>query len=301
MDRFPAGASNRTLRPWRVATILMFERRITRIDGTRITVDVPLTNALEKEHTRALVRRLELPERISEVGIEDLAGRSEYTDNDASQYGSVFIRVDAVANGWVRNVLGDHFVESVVRLGDLAKWITVMDSVGINQSAREGTVLFTIGGQQSLVLRCRSLGSNLRAVMTTGGVPGPNAVVDFLAVGRGVEVAAQRRWATGLLLDNVQIVDGAREPSGAFSLENLGAKATGHGWAAANSVLWNCRAREMSVDSPPTAQNWVLGGGAAFTYGTGHYAELGSSAPASLYRAQLAERLGDPAATAALK
>src|SRR5204863_1770719 len=115
-----------------------------------------------------------------------------------------------------------------------------------------------------------------------------------------VEVAAQRRWATGLLLDNVRIVDTLREPSGIFLMENLGAKANGHGWPLANSVLWNCRARQMSVDSPPTAQNWVVGGAATLTYGSAHYAGA-TGVPASLYRPQLAERIGEAAAAAALK
>src|SRR5437773_11530063 len=105
-----------------------------------------------------------------------------------------------------------------------------MDSLAINTAARDGTVGFSIGGQQSLVLRCRSQGAQMRAVMTTGGVPGPNAVVDFTAVGRDVQVAAQRRWATGLLLENVRILDGNHEPGGTFLMENLGAKANGHGW-----------------------------------------------------------------------
>jgi hypothetical protein len=66
-------------------------------------------------------------------------------------------------------------------------------------------------------------------------------------------------------------------------------------------VLWNCRAREITVDSPPTAQNWVVGGAATFIYGTGHYAEADTHTPASLYRAQLAERVGEAAAAAALQ
>jgi hypothetical protein len=63
-------------------------------------------------------------------------------------------------------------------------------------------------------------------------------------------------------------------------------------------VIWNSEAETFSVDDPPTARNWVMGGavGARSLLGTGTYsADRVTIEPRSLYRAQLAERLNRPA------
>ena len=57
----------------------------------------------------------------------------------------------------------------------------------------------------------------------------------------------------------------------------------------------------FSVDDPPTAHNWIMGGAskAKALLGTGTYsAQRPMVQPQSLYRAQLAERLGRSALAA---
>jgi len=57
---------------WSPNWSLRSERTITAISGNRITVDVPLTTALEKQYTQALVYKYGYP-RINHVGIENLS------------------------------------------------------------------------------------------------------------------------------------------------------------------------------------------------------------------------------------
>jgi hypothetical protein len=169
--------------------------------------------------------------------------------------------------------------------------MTVADTVVLGGDVR--TVAFTLSGQQLLVTGCRAEGPHMRALMATAATPGPNVVVDFQAIGRRQEVMTQRRWATGLLLDGVRVTDTDGRPTGLISIANQGSRASGHGWSGANSVVWNAVANRIVVDSPPTAHNWVVGGRATRLFGTGSFSGVGAApAPASLYRAQLAERLG---------
>ncbi|MCQ2395435.1 MAG: DUF4955 domain-containing protein, partial [Kiritimatiellae bacterium] len=61
------------------------------------------------------------------------------------------------------------------------------------------------------------------------------------------------RWATGCLYDNVKT-------DGALNVQDRGSAGSGHGWAGANFVLWNCTARTLVCQNPwASAQNWCVG------------------------------------------
>lgn len=68
---------------------LAFDRAITAIKGNQITVDAPIVNAIQKEYGGGFVYGYDFPGRISNVGVENLRGVSEY---DASKKkGSAFV------------------------------------------------------------------------------------------------------------------------------------------------------------------------------------------------------------------
>jgi hypothetical protein len=279
------------LKSWQIGTELRIDRRITAIDGHRVTLDVPLPTALERAYTVASVRRARLPDRIAEVGIEELSFQADFDDEQQPGLENALVDVAAVDDGWIRNVTLGGAVPIGVRLGRFARRLTVSDTVVSSELNR--SVAFHLSGQQLLVTRSRAEGPGLRAIMTTAATPGPNAVVDFDAVGANQEVETQRRWAVGLLLDNVRVTDTAGNLAGVISIANQGSRGSGHGWSGANSMVWNSRARWIVVDSPPTAANRVTGGEAGSLFGTGSFSGVGTRAvPDSLYRAQRAERLG---------
>ena len=162
---------------------------------------------------------------------------------------------------------------------------------------------FALRGTQLLVLRCASEGNDLFYVITGARNQGPNVVLDSGLAGNG-RVQPHQRWATGLLVDNTQV------PQGGIDMMNRGEMGTGHGWTMGWGVVWNSSAASLIIQNPPGAANWSIG-----TAGNGQKApmkivgvrrrDLGSDlpqgfvespnhrvSPESLYRAQLAERLG---------
>src|SRR5205823_8128929 len=99
-------------------------------------------------------------------------------------------------------------------------------------------------------------------------------------------------WASGVLYDNVS-VDG-----GGLSLTNREIWDQGVGWAAANCMLWQCTAPVITCRTPPTGHNWAVGCWGQCV-GDGGWRSLNQFVkPVSLYRAQLAERRGEPAVLA---
>jgi hypothetical protein len=276
---------------------IIFERRITDIEGRRITIDVPLTNALEKEFTEATVSKYRFAARIAEVGVERLAGRADF-DPRSDLGDGIFIDVDAAMNAWVRQVRAENYEGAAVSLEQFSKWVTVEDVVAAAPappSASAWSRAFLMGGQQNLMLRNQAIGAR-RALDSWARAAGPNVVHDLTVIGPS-SLVKPSRWTNGLLLDGVRLTDQAGAASGAIVIENQQG-GRDPGWSAANSVLWNCRAGQFVVDSPPTAQNWVMGAEGVELGSTGSYDRTRPAKPESLYRAQLAERLGEHALAA---
>jgi hypothetical protein len=287
---------------WSPRGALTFERRITAIQGNRVTVDIPLTTALEREYSQAFLAPYDFPERVTELGVEDLAGHADFADGRMKPGRSVFVWAWAASDSWLRRIVSDGFGNGLVRLGEGSKAITVEDATF---KAGPGSVSgFSISGQQNLIQRSRAYGDGIHAFTMMSGIQGPNAVVDFAAVGRGSDITVPMRWSSGVLLDNVRMLDEGGVLAGEigiFNHEEAG-RSSRHGWGGANSVVWNSHAASVVVDNPPTAQNWVLGGSANVTQGTGFFGLLGVTLrPASLYRAQLAERVGPASPVASSK
>ena len=75
---------------------------------------------------------------------------------------------------------------------------------------------------------------------------------------------------------------------------------TGHGWAGANYVAWNCEG-SLVCQQPPTAQNFAIGQvgqklPGVFKRTEGHWESAGQHVePRSLYLKQLEDRLGPQA------
>ena len=82
---------------------------------------------------------------------------------------------------------------------------------------------------------------------------------------------------------------------------------SGHGWAGANYVAWNCEG-SIVCQRPPTAQNWTIGfvgkkSKPAFEgRPDGYFESFGIHVvPRSLYLKQLEDRLGKTAVAAVEK
>ncbi len=290
MDRIPPSKVQKTKQWTAGSKDLEFDRVVTAIDGQKITLDAPIVCALDCRYGGGSVFEYDFPGRIEHVGVENIRGVSEFRSPTDEDHGWVFVGMQAIENGWVRNVTAEHFGFSAVRLSRGAKWITVGDCRcldPISQISGGRRYSFDLdGGELTLWQRC--FARNGRHDFVTGSlVAGPSAFVDCTAEQAHADAGPHHRWAVGILYDNVKT-------DGGLNARNRGNSGTGHGWAGANQVFWNCTAGEMICENPPTADNWAIGCTAKTHRGNGRWESVGEPVtPSSLYRAQLAARLGN--------
>jgi len=274
---------------------LKFERVITRIEGDVVTIDAPLTNSISRGYGGGTVQKFLYPGRIHNVGVENLRAESDYDSNTDEDHSWSFVGIDRAEDCWVRETKALYFAYAHVKIGRDAKWVTVEDA--INHSPKSQITggrryAFAVWGQQSLVTGCESRDGRHDYVLHST-VAGPNVFHDSVADRANSDTGPHHRWSTGGLFDNV-VSDGE------LNAENRWNWGTGHGWAGANMVFYNCTAAGYRVQNPITAQNWVIGsigaqrdGHFADTLGElpGTYDSHGTPVlPEGLYEAQLAER-----------
>jgi hypothetical protein len=287
MDHFPPRKDNVKVEPWKPGSKdLHFERVVTAVKGNELHLDAPITDALDKKYGGGSVYKADFPGRIRQVGVENLHGVSEYRGATDEDHGWTLISLKGVENGWVRQVTSLHFGYGCVHIEHGSKWVTVqhcscLDPVSELIGGRRYS--FLIDGQLSLVEHCHA--RNGRHDFVTGStVVGPNVFVDCKAEKAHADSGPHHRWAVGVLYDNVQT-------SGDLNVRDRGNLGSGHGWAGANHVFWNCTAAQIICERPPTANNWAIGCVAGKHHGNGTWESLGKHVqPASLYRAQVAER-----------
>jgi hypothetical protein len=296
---------------------LDWDRVVTDVQANIITIDAPITCAIEKRWGGGEVMKYDDPGRIEKVGVENLRGMSEFDPTvRTKEYGNMdrpnyvaeeyyadenhyrnFITFDNIRNGWVRNATALHFVYSMVGTARGSKWITVQDCVSREPiSRRMGARRFTFAlrGQLALVQRCHS-DKGRHSFMTGQPTASGNVFLDCKATNPYSSSEPHEQWATGSLFDNVHA------PLTARFWKNISI-----GWAGANTVFWNCEGSFL-VQKPPTAQNFSFGhiGVDAVVFNIplqdptkdGGYIESLDRhvTPRSLYLTQLRERLGDAA------
>lgn len=279
---------------------LIWERSVVAIDGNRLTLDAPITTAIEKRFGGGTVARGDFAGRVARVGVEHLRCVSEFdrAQPKDEEHAWTAVSLDQAEDAWVRQVTAEHFVGSAfLALGDTAR-LTIEDCTAldpVSELAGFRRRVFSIGGQLTLVQRCVSE-RGLRDFTTGFAAPGPNVFLNCRATEALGPSGPVESWAAGVLYDNV-IIRGD-----ALRLLNRGMAGQGAGWTTANSLLWNCEATEIQVQSPPGAANQAYGCKGLIADDSLDYDPArapwrefvrGSAVqPASLYVAQLAERRG---------
>ncbi len=290
MDRIPP-RPGRVTRQWQAGKYdLRFDRIVTRIRGTEVTIDAPLVNAVEQEFGGGWIYKYTFPERIAQVGIENLRAESHFNGwPDDEDHAWNFILLDSVENAWVRQVTGVHFAYSCVYVERHGKWITVEDAACLDPVSKitgSRRYAFALRGQLTLVKRAFSNQGRHDFVMHSR-VPGPNVFLDCEARNAHDDSGPHHRWAVGTLYDNVHV------QGDALNVRDRGNMGTGHGWAGAQMMFWNSSDDSIICESPPTARNWAIGSRAYSTSGDCYWYSAGKPVqPRSLYLKQLEERLG---------
>ena len=273
-----------------------WDRRVVAVDGARLTLDAPLTVALESRYGGGTVQAYVQSGYIERSGIEQLRCESDYDRRNPLDEEHAWNAIDlhAASDVWVADVTSVHFAGSAVQVGAKVARATVQDCSSlapVSERAGYRRMAFHSRGQQILFLRC------------TAEQGGNDFTVGYLSAGPNVFLHCTARetkgfsgsigsWASGLLFDS-GLIDG-----GALRLDNLETWNQGVGWAAVNSVLWNSSASVVAVRRAPGAGNWAVAVWGQFV-GDGRWSMVNEFAePKSLYRAQLQARLGPSALTA---
>jgi hypothetical protein len=284
------------------------DRVIKSIAGRRVTLDAPLSDSYDARYLRpsgASVVEYTFPGRIEQVGFENMRVTVPPQDVPITQSQYTLLRMNAVSDAWVRDVVVEN-TQNTVTIAHSARRLTLEDVHVRHEAPFSGAASpadFAISGTQVLLHRSSVSGKRVWPVVTQAGVTGPNVVLHFKADEAGV--APHQRWATGLLVDSSEFTNGTdRRPGLAFS--NREHAGSGHGWSAGWSVAWNVKTDVLLVQQPPGAKNWCIGC-------TGRHATIlwhgnpiavppipsetfespgVAVTPASLYLAQLKDRLG---------
>ena len=170
----------------------------------------------------------------------------------------MLLRMNAVSDGWVRDIVVVD-TQNTITLGPTARRIT-LEGVHIRHtvpfSGAASPADIAISGTQILVHRSTVQGKRVWPVVTQAGVTGPNVVLNFKADEAGV--APHQRWATGLLVDSSEFLNGTdRRPNLAFA--NREYAGSGHGWSVGWAVAWNVKTDYLLIQQPPGAKNWCIG------------------------------------------
>ena len=93
-----------------------WDRTITNIEGNKITIDVPITTALDQKYGGAYLHTASWENRIQNIGIENLSLVSTYNAENPKDEEHCWnaISFENAANCWVRQVTFQHFAGSAV-------------------------------------------------------------------------------------------------------------------------------------------------------------------------------------------
>jgi hypothetical protein len=284
---------------------LSFERTITAVEGNRVTIDAPIACAIEEPWGGGAVAKTDDGGRIERVGVEDLRavsvfdpsktarlGATEYLSDEA--HAAYLVQFADVKNAWARRLWARAFVQGVAEVRRGSKWVTVQDCESVDPvsvlTGGRRYPFYINGGQLVLVQRCASEGAR-HAFVVGSRVEGPNVFLDCKAARNYATSEPHHRWSVGGLFDNVEAL---------VAIQDRQWMGSGHGWAGANYVVWN-GSGTLVCQKPPTAQNFAIGfvgkvEEGSFSRPRGWFESVGRHvAPRSLYRAQLADRLGTQA------
>ncbi|MDP4292016.1 MAG: hypothetical protein Q8908_13115 [Bacteroidota bacterium] len=273
---------------------LQYERTITKIEGNKIYVDNPVVMAMETRYGGGSIYKYSFTGRVEEVGVENILFKSDYESETDEDHGWEAVDFGNAENCWARNITAQYFGYSCVFVGGGGKYITITDSKcteAKSQITGGRRYSFNINGQMVLVKNCQS--EDARHDYVTGArVCGPNVFFNCKARRTHADIGPHHRWATGTLFDNI-------DTDGEINVQDRQYMGSGHGWAGANQVLWNCKANDVCVQDPwASAKNYCIGTQATKKPGSfpgrldGEWEGQNKAGldPSSLYLAQLKAR-----------
>lgn len=271
------------------------ERRIVAVSGNKITINIPIVDPLQDRYGGGHIVKINMTGRISQSGVENMRLVSDFVSPTDLNHGWNGVRLRRAENCWVKQVTAQYFGNSCVTLSSQSVFNTIEECAQLDpKSPIEGGYRYSFsieGGSFNLFQRCFTRAGR-HDYVTGARLQGPNVFLDCYSTDTHNDAGPHQRWATGTLLDNIH--------AGEIHVENRKASGTGHGWAGAQTLFWNCLSYkgDVSVQSPKGAMNWAIGCTGLVKQGNGYFESWGVPVdPRSIYLAQLQDRLGSLAVT----
>ncbi len=294
MDQITPSAGTKQWKPSSYS--FYFERLVSGVSGDTIFFRNPVVMAMETQYGGGFVYKASF-NRLQKVGIEDLCLKSSYKSETDEDHSWKAIAFRSVENGWARRITSWYFAYSCVSLEKDSRLISVIDChcrdpKSIISGGRRYS--FNLTGSLNLFSGCTTT-EGRHDFVTGSRVCGPNVFTRCTATNTHSDSGPHHRWAMGTLYDII-------ESDGAINVRDRDDSGTGHGWAGANQVFWNCNASSSICESPWTsALNYNFGfmGSKAKNNNPGRpdgeWVGHNRSGifPASLYEAQLDARIND--------
>jgi len=325
-------------RPWRPeAYQFRHIRQIFKVSGNTLFFEVMLPQSFDQAHGGGEVFKVSVASLARQSGVESLRVVSNYDATVRGGKGTNYynfrngINVSSAMNSWVRDCTVKHISFAAVKVDSNTMFITVRDCnylEPVGPKSGGNYYAFSIaGGTGHLFYNCYA--EDARHCFAGGSRNmGPYVFYRCTSL-RGGQSEPHHRWGTGFLYDNVSTVDGR------LAAINRGDSGSGHGWAASNTLFWNCNAQNIVVMDPETEgeNNFAIGftgdpesdyetkglmyantragywgtpqEGKYYGYplmGSGHIeSPTAPVEPRSLFLQQLIERIGEEQAKAVLK
>jgi hypothetical protein len=280
-----------------------FERTITLISGDTLFFRNPVVMAMDSKYGGGSVVKCSF-NRLENVGVENLCLKSAYVSETDEEHSWFAIKYKSVENSWVRNVTSWHFAYACVSLERNSRLITV-DSCHCREPKSIITggrrYSFNLAGSLNLFKNCTTT-EGRHDFVTSSRVCGPNVFTSCEAANTHADIGPHHRWAMGTLFDVITT-------DGTINVQDRDDMGTGHGWAGANQVFWNCKGESSICQNPwASAKNYNFGflgtkkEGARTGRPDGIWVGHNKPGifPASLYEAQLDERINGTSLFSAL-
>jgi len=231
------------------------ERKVAAVNGNTITLDAPIVDHIDTAYATAELMRY-TSSRPEKCGIENMCISSTYASETDENHGWEAVTFFNIINSWAKDLDVYYFGYAAVHVLDGAAWITVQDCRNIDpKSLIDGgrRYSFNVDGQRSLVQNCFTRGGRHDFVNGSRS-NGPVVFYNCSATNQFSDIGPHHRWSTGILYDNIFAINGR------IDVQNRTSSGSGHGWAGAEIMFWNCEGDRMVLQDPQGDNvNWAIG------------------------------------------
>jgi hypothetical protein len=234
---------------WKSGITMQWFAKVKSINSNIVTLDSPITYSLNKKYGSFFLASYK-NNRIKNIIIKNITIR---TTSRKEQTSGIYL--ENCENVLIENVK-IYGYDRGVKISDGSNHVTVKNCIVYEANTPvEGGNRYAYeidGGNNCLVENCVAYKS--RHPYAGGGrCCGPHVFYNCKAIQNMKNATSQphRLWGNGFLYDNI-------EESNGIDFENREDSGSGHGWAAANCIAWNCKSK-IVCENPPTARNFAIG------------------------------------------